>query len=454
MHLEKMDANIQIMEITKAQWTADGNNVRLSMPLSKVDRENRMVHGFASLDNVDSHDDVVEASATLKAFGRFRGNIREMHQPIAVGKMVDFREEEFYDAKDNKMYRGAFVSAYVSKGAQDTWEKVLDGTLTGFSIGGSILDSTTEFNKDAGKPVRRITDYELIELSLVDNPANQLANIFAIEKVAGGEQIMKGTIATVDSGTAFYCYEDAIAKVSTDEEIDCPNCGNKMVDIGWFEYNSDDKSEKTAELIKKYLDTINNTQEVPANNEGGVDVADTVEKSAQPSGEDIAVDEQGKAETEVDSSVANVTEEAEVSEVAEEEAVDEAADVSEVEDAEDDLAKMFDGFKNEIQKVLESNVSNVNEAIGEVNAKFDEFSKTMDEKVKELSEKHGELSQKFAEVKDSVGKMEKSVSALEDSSAVKKSNDLGGSAEKPEEIKKSSGSMWGGHFLGIDSLRD
>lgn len=267
---------------------------------------------------------------------------------------------------------------------------------------------------------------------------------------------MKGMVATVDSGTAFYCYEDGIAKVSTEESVNCPNCGKDMVDIGWFEYNADDKAEKTGELVQKYLDTINNKmQESPANNEGGVDVADTVEKSAQPSEEDIAVDEQGKAETEVASSVENNdAEEAEVSEVAEEEAVEEAADVSEVEDAEDDLAKMFEGFKHEIQKVLESNVSNVNEAIGEVNAKFDEFSKTMDEKVAELSQKHGELSQKFAEVKEDLGKMEKSVTALEDQSAVKKSNDLGGSVEKPEEVKKSSGSMWGGHFLGINSLQD
>jgi hypothetical protein len=33
---------------------------------------------------------------------------------------------------------GVYVSAYVSKGAQDAWEKVLDGTYSGFSIGGNI----------------------------------------------------------------------------------------------------------------------------------------------------------------------------------------------------------------------------------------------------------------------------------------------------------------------------
>ena len=418
-------------------WSSDEHSVRLSMPLTKVDKAKRLVHGFASLDNPDSHDDVVEASASAKAFSRFRGNIREMHQPIAVGKMVDFSEQEFFDAKTGQTHRGVFVSAYVSKGAQDTWEKVLDGTLTGFSIGGSIIDSETEFNKDAGKPIRFIKDYELVELSLVDNPANQLANIFSIEKMSDGTQVMKGTVAMTESATAFYCYEDEIAQVSTEEKVSCPNCGKDMLDIGWFEYSEDDKNERLSELVQKYLASNNNTQEEPANNEGGVDVAeDTVEKAVQP-------EEPVGTETEVDSSV-----EPEVEEVSEE--VEEAADVSEVDDAEDDLAKMFEGFREEIQKSLESNASDVTKAVEEVNRKFEEFSKSMDEKVSELSKKHGELSEKFAEVRADIDKVEKTVSALDSESAVKKSNDLGGSEEK---VEKSSTSMWGGHFLNIDSLQ-
>lgn len=428
------------MNVAKARWTSDGDRVRLSMPLTKVDVEKRLVHGFASLDNVDSHDDVVEAAASVKAFTRFRGNIREMHQPIAVGKMVDFREDEYFDKDSGEMHRGVFVSAYVSKGAQDTWEKVLDGTLSGFSIGGSIIDSDTEFNKDANKPIRYIKDYELVELSLVDNPANGLANIFTIEKNKNGEQFMKGMIAEVETATAYYCYEDGIAKVSTEESYSCPNCGEDMTDIGWFEYDADNKTEKLSGLVQKYLNSINNTQEEPAINEGGVDVADTVNKSAESEevSEEVAVEETGE-DLVVDEAGDPVEEE--------------AADVSEVDDAEDDLAKMFEGFREEIKKVLEDNVSDVNGAIEEINGKFDDFSKSMDEKVSELAVKHRELSEKFVEVKEDIGKMEKSLSTLQDESAVRKSNDLGGSEEKPV-IEKAAGSTWGGHFLGIDSLRN
>jgi hypothetical protein len=115
----------------------DSDNIRLSMPMMKVDRERRIVHGFATLDNLDKQDDIVTRAASLNAFKKFRGNIREQHDhKKAVGRIVDFREDSVYDAETGKTYNGVFVSAYVSKGAEDTWQKVLDGTLTGFSIGG------------------------------------------------------------------------------------------------------------------------------------------------------------------------------------------------------------------------------------------------------------------------------------------------------------------------------
>jgi hypothetical protein len=448
------------MKIEKAQWTTDGNRVRLSMPLSKVDTERRLVSGFASLDNVDSHDDIVLAEASAKAFSRFRGNIREMHQPIAVGKMVDFKEDEFYDTKSQKFYHGVFATVYVSKGAQDTWEKVLDGTLSGFSIGGEILESDTEFSKDAGKPIRFIKDYELIELSLVDNPANQLANIFSIEKVAGGQE-MTGDIATLSSATAFYCYEDEISKVSTHEKETCPACGNDMLDIGWFEYGDDnDRNVKLTQAVQKYLASNNNTQ-VTATNEGGVDVAkDTVEKNARPE-EAGPIEESGEAGVvapELSSSVESEESDLENApeEVSEVEKVDAEAteDVSEVDDAEDDLTKMFNGFKEQIEKVLEGNVSDLNNAVEELTVKFDQFTKSADEKIEALENEHKELKNKFATVADDVEKVEKSLQALNASGAVRKSNDLGGSEEESDTVEKGkSGSMWGGHFLGIDSLR-
>jgi cell pole-organizing protein PopZ len=439
------------MKIEKATWNTSADSVRLAMPLTKIDEEKRQVSGFASLDNADSHDDIVLADASAKAFSRFRGNIREMHQPIAVGRMVDFREDEYYDSKTNKFYRGIYVTVKVSKGAQDTWEKVLDGTLTGFSIGGNIIDAESQFVKDAKKSIRFIKDYELIELSLVDNPANQLANVFSIEKTADG-QVMKGMVADTKTEITFYCPEDEIAKTSSQESIECPSCGNSMKDIGWFEYATDsEKAQKMAECVQKYLSS-SNTQESPANNEGGVDVAeDTVEKNAVPEGQgEIPVGAGGQAQTEVESSVENT----EVTEVPEPEAqeTEAAADVSEVENAEDDLAKMFDNLKDELVKSVSSNIESVNSALDGVNAKFEEFSKALEKRFEELDARHGELSEKFAGLKDEIGKVEKSVSTLEGKTAFKKSGDLGGSQETV--VEKTATSTWGGHFLSVESLQD
>ena len=171
------------MTISKAQLITDGNNVRLSMPFSKVDKERRIVSGFATLDNVDRQDDIVTTEASVNAFTRFRGNIREMHQPLAVGKMVAFKEEKYFDPESKKFYSGVYVSAYVSKGAQDTWEKVLDGTLSGFSIGGRMNKWDDAFDEKMDKAIRIIKEYDLVELSLVDTPANQFANIMSIERL-------------------------------------------------------------------------------------------------------------------------------------------------------------------------------------------------------------------------------------------------------------------------------
>ena len=155
--------NILVTNIFKAHWNSDGDNIRLSMPLTKVDKERRIVSGFASLDNVDKQDDIVTAEASMDAFAKFRGNIREMHQPSAVGKMVSFKEDKYFDPESKKFYKGVFVSAYISKGAQDAWEKVIDGTYTGFSIGGRMNKWDDAYDEKSDKSIRVIKEYDLVE---------------------------------------------------------------------------------------------------------------------------------------------------------------------------------------------------------------------------------------------------------------------------------------------------
>lgn len=439
------------MEIKKAQWASDGDNVRLMMPLSKVDKENRLVSGWASLDNADSQGDVVLKEANQRAFSRFRGNIREMHQPIAVGRMVDFKEDSYFDQETQKFYNGIFVTVYVSKGAQDTWEKVLDGTLQGFSIGGAIIDAETQWVKDAGKAIRFVKDYELVELSLVDSPANQLANVFSITKAADGSTMMKGMVADSHSENVFYCEQDGIAKTSTDDSVECGNCGSKMANIGWFEYDDDkEKAEKMSNLIANRNSSITSgseepiaKQEEPANNEGGVIVAEenkTPETEVEAGSTAPVVDEvaeEGKAETEVESSTE------EVAKTEEEEKKDETADNSEVSD-DADISKMFSNLQSAIESGLEKNAQAAEEAITKASEVFES-------KVEELVKKHDELVNKFESLKTDIGGVEKRLDSVESETAMKKSGDLGGSTE--DTLKKSKGSTWGGRFLGLSDLQ-
>ncbi len=237
------------MNINKAVMTTNGPNIKFAVPFTKVDELRRVVSGFATMDNLDSHGDILTAEASNKAFTRFRGNVREMHAPIAVGKVLGFREETFFDPESEQLYNGIFVDTYVSTGAEDTWQKVLDGTLTGFSIGGRILDSTEKFDKNGEAPVRVVTDYELTELSLVDNPANQLCNVFAIVKSADGNSEVTGMAVDVRTENIFYCPTEGFAVVSKKDEATCAECSREMENIGWVESNATNKAETIKSLI-------------------------------------------------------------------------------------------------------------------------------------------------------------------------------------------------------------
>jgi len=161
-------------------------NFNLSFPIDMIKREERIVSGIATADNIDKSGDIVEFSASLEAFKNWGGNIREMHSPVAVGKSVGFEPVEI-TAEDGSKYNAIKVSAYISKGAQDTWEKVLDGTLKAFSIGGKIMEKAESAEKMfRGRPVNVIKKYMLGELSLVDNPANALATVDIIKMDVDG----------------------------------------------------------------------------------------------------------------------------------------------------------------------------------------------------------------------------------------------------------------------------
>ena len=435
------------MNIEKSLWSSHGDNISLSVPFTKVNREKRTVSGFATLDNVDQTGDVVTAEASLKAFEGFRGNLREMHNSTAVGKVVSFKPETYYDPKSKEFYNGVYVDAYISKGAQDTWEKVLDGTLSGFSIGGKINESDNEVNKANGKTVRFIKDYDLIELSIVDSPANELCNVLSIQKV-NGQLIFKGIATEVVTENIFYCEESNSVFISTEKTYDSPVSGKPAQLIGWVESSDVNKSKEIDKILDAYKHsrfTLPDTQIAKqANAEGGNEVSENTENVVA---EETVVADATVEETVVATEEVAPAEDAPAVDAVVEDApadtLEKAANVSEVEVDEPDFAKMLGdlkGFFSEtLNKASESNAAQVDQ----IKSTVETFSKSVDGRISELAEQHTVLSAAVAEIRNTIDGVQKRVDAVEGETAIKKSSDLGGSQEVT--IKKSK---WNGSFLG------
>ena len=430
------------MIIEKSHWSSNGNAINLAVPFTKVNREKRTVSGFATLDNLDQTGDVVTQEASMKAFEGFRGNLREMHQPLAVGKVASFRPETFYDPITKEFYNGVYVDAYISKGAQDTWEKVLDGTLTGFSIGGKILESDNEVNKSTGASVRFIKDYALVELSIVDSPANELCNIFSIEKV-NGQMIFKGIAADVKMENIFYCADSDSVFMSTESEYLSPVTGKKTELIGWVESNDVNKGKEIEKILdsrRSRLQTLPETQNInTAIAEGGNEVEKLNVTEATPVVEEAVVE----TTAEIIEEVAPVEQDSAeiVAEVTSAEVLEKSAELTSQESP--DFVKMLGDLKGFFSETLEK-ASEANAAqVSTIKETVEAFSKNVDLRISELAEKHTELSSAVDSIKSIMDTVEKRVDAVEEDTAIKKSSDLGGSTGVT--IKKSK---WNGTFLG------
>ena len=410
------------MTISKAHWDTEGDNVRLSMPFSKVDEERRIVSGFATLDNVDKQNDIVTPEASIKAFEKFRGNIREMHQPKAVGKMVSFKEDKYFDPESKKFYAGVYVSTYISKGAQDTWEKVLDGTLSGFSIGGRMNKWDDAFDEKMDATIRIIKDYDLIELSLVDTPANQFANVLSVEKVDGVD-VIKGDGVDVEIENVFWDEENGIVMLSEKDSEVSPTSGATMKNIGFVEKSDAEKPEMVKFLVDsaKGINTSKINKEVsPMTDEINETVAETVEE--------VAVEAEVAPEADVE-----VAEEA-TEEVAAEEVV-----------ADEEVAEKADSVSKS-DEVLVDAVAEIKDTVTKAFSDLTAVVQAQAEQIAQLSKSIDSVKNEVTETKGEFNEFGKRVDAVEADTAFRKSGDLGEIVQEiqPDKVEKS---LWDGRFL-------
>jgi hypothetical protein len=415
------------------------------MPLTKVDKERRVVSGFASLDNLDKQDDIVTAEASMDAFAKFRGNIREMHQPLAVGKMVSFKADKYFDPDSKKFYNGVFVSAYVSKGAQDTWEKVLDGTLTGFSIGGRMNKWDDGFDEKSDKAIRIIKQYDLIELSLVDSPANQFANIVSVEKVDGVD-IVKGDETVLEN--VFYDKESGIVMVSENESELSPTTGEQMANIGFVEKTDNEKTDMIKFLVDsaKGINTskINKEVQPMTKSKTQVEKTDVIEDVVvAPEAVAEVTEEIAKAEEVEATEVAKTDDVAaeEIVKAEDAEAVETVVEaVVEVSKSEEVIAEAVTEMKNTLESAFSDLVSTVKSLQAEV-----ELLKSSKVDVDTVKDSFVAVAKDIAAVSNEFNEFGKRVDAVEADTAFRKSGDIGDILQsQPEMVEKS---LWGGSFL-------
>jgi hypothetical protein len=168
-----------------------GRECQLFVPITKVDATKREVWGVAAEEAVDKSNECFDYEGSKGPFakwsadfqkatgGKSRGNVREMHQPKAVGKVIDIS----FDDAAKRIPIGVHV---VDK---DAWEKVESGVYTGFSIGGRYAKRWD----DPAQP--GVTRYiaEPSEVSLVDNPCMHGATFEAVLRADAPAELRKFT---------------------------------------------------------------------------------------------------------------------------------------------------------------------------------------------------------------------------------------------------------------------
>jgi Caudovirus prohead serine protease len=434
---------------------------QLNVPFTKVDKARRMVTGIATADNVDKEDDVIDFAGSVDAFNSWPGNVREMHMPKAVGKMIDFKPVAV-KGTDGSVYSGMETTIYISKGAEDTWTKVLDGTLKGFSVGGDIIDSEYEFNKSTNKSVRRVKKYAMHELSLVDNPANPVSKFTMIKSHSNdaGENVLEleGTNSFSDIKPLFYCDIDGVAKV--DESF----CGDhEMKQIGFVE---DFNTQEIRKMIESYENHKNGGEksESVLHKNTNTGIVNNMEELNETQKETIVkrftkflFDNENEGESKTDKNIdglfspvfnINVPTAAAVESVIDEPVVvdepseeakteDEVKDETEAENAEEG------GDNVDTNEVVEKVTSTLLEKLDSISKSFDErfenLEKSVDEKVDsvkaEVDTAKGDL-EKFA----NDGAISKSVETDSDDESDKVNDNV-------EETKLQTDSFWKGAFV-------
>jgi hypothetical protein len=166
---------------------ANMKSLNLFAQIAKIDESKHEVWGVATAEVVDKEGEIFDYQSSKPYFkswsdeiakatdGKSLGNVREMHEPSAVGKLVAIA----FDDGLKQIRVGARIVDSVA------WQKCMLGVYTGFSIGGAYVKAWKdgEYVRFTASPV---------EISVVDNPCVPGAHFTAV-KADGTCEVRKFT---------------------------------------------------------------------------------------------------------------------------------------------------------------------------------------------------------------------------------------------------------------------
>lgn len=316
------------------------------IPITKIDEEERMVYGYASTPDLDSDGEIVSLGALKKALPEYLQfpTLREMHQPKAAGTIKNTEVRE-------KGQKGLYIGAKVV--ADDAWDLVKEGVYRAFSIGGDIVSKVGNV----------ISELDLVEISLVDVPANKKAKIdlwksAGISKDAETAYSLSNLMVTLKDTILYF---DAVGRSSKDLSKALELIKKSLVvEAGESEKESEERWDSMFLLedvddIKKLLKSLerisfeDNSNAEMLRRVVTINMVKKLEEKEEiiTPDEEVETPEEEVVESPEDSEVAEVEETAETEEVTEvEEIVEETEEESEEEtkdaSAEPDFKKLDD----------------------------------------------------------------------------------------------------------------
>lgn len=215
-----------------------GSPLKIFVPITKVDEEQRLVYGRLCAEEVDAAGEVFDYATSKPLFekwsddqfeasgGLSKGNVRAMHGSVAAGKLTELGFDD-----DAKAIEGC---AKVVDDAE--WAKVLEGVYTGFSIGGKYEKrwKADDLQRYTARPV---------EVSLVDSPCVKSAR-FSVVKSDGTveDRLFKGADIMAFSPT-----NDAILAKATE----LAKAADGKTEADWLEFSDEAREALIAEHVGK-----------------------------------------------------------------------------------------------------------------------------------------------------------------------------------------------------------